>query len=155
MKRFGTFSGVFVPSFEAILGAVLFIILPMLTGVLGFWQMALIIVLANTVTLSTGFSISDCTTNLVKVGAGGMYAISKSSLGKAFGGSIGIQLFIAQAASIGFYCIAFATPLQAIFANIPIIDGIIDSKMINNPHDEVRLVFRATLRMLDIESEWR
>ncbi len=125
MKRFGTFSGVFVPSFEAILGAVLFIILPMLTGVLGFWQMSLIIVLANTVTLSTGFSISDCTTNLVKVGAGGMYAISKSSLGKAFGGSIGIQLFIAQAASIGFYCIAFATPLQKILFDIPLINSII------------------------------
>lgn len=125
MKKFGTFSGVFVPSFEAILGAVLFIILPMLTGVTGFWQMAFIIILANTVTLSTGFSISDCTTNLVKIGAGGMYAISKSSLGKAFGGSIGIQLFIAQASSIGFYCIAFATPLQAIFSEIPFINNLI------------------------------
>ena len=32
MKKFGTFQGVFVPSYEAILGAVLFIILPGLVG---------------------------------------------------------------------------------------------------------------------------
>jgi len=141
MKRFGTFAGVFVPSFEAILGAVLFIILPMLTGVMGFWQMVLIIVLANTVTLATGFSISDCTTNLVKVGAGGMYAISKSSLGKAFGGSIGIQLFIAQAASIGFYCIAFASPLPNILINIPLINSIIGEFSVTTRTQIIAAVF--------------
>ncbi len=42
-QLFGTFAGVYVPSFEAILGAVLFLILPMLTGMMGFWKMALII----------------------------------------------------------------------------------------------------------------
>ena len=125
MKRLGTFSGVFTPSFEAILGAVLFLILPMLTGLMGVWKMALIVIVANTVTVATGFSIADCTTNLVHVGAGGMYAISRASLGKAFGGSIGIQLYLAQSASIGFYAIGFAEPLQGLLANIPFIHGVI------------------------------
>ena len=130
MKLFGTFSGVFVPSFEAILGAVLFLILPMLVGAMGLWNMMIIVILANTATLATAFSIADCTTNLERIGAGGMYAVSKRSLGKAFGGSIGIQLFLAQAASIGFYCIGFADPLQKILFNVPFFKAVAESKLI-------------------------
>ncbi|WP_245584611.1 amino acid permease [Spirochaeta cellobiosiphila] len=126
MKKFGTFSGVFVPSFEAILGAVLFLILPNLVGRMGIIEMIAIIVLSNTATLATAFSISDCTTNLQNVGPGGMYAIAKRSLGKAFGGSIGIQLFLAQSVSIGFYCIGFATPLQPIISKLPFVAQYVD-----------------------------
>ena len=43
-----------------------------------------------------------------------MYALSKRSLGNAMGGSIGIQLYLAQAASIGFYSIGFAEPLRTL-----------------------------------------
>ncbi len=121
-QLFGTFAGVFVPSFEAILGAVLFLILPMLTGMMGFWRMAVIIIISNTVTIATAFSISDCATNIERIGAGGMYAISRRSPGRAFGGSIGIQLFLAQSASIGFYAIGFSEPLQSILLKIPLID---------------------------------
>ncbi len=124
MKMLGTFSGVFVPSFEAILGAVLFLILPLLVGAMGMWNMVIIVILANTATLATAFSIADCATNLERIGAGGMYAVAKRSLGKAFGGSIGIQLFLAQAASIGFYCIGFADPLQKILFNMPFFSAI-------------------------------
>ncbi|MFP4365226.1 MAG: amino acid permease [Spirochaetia bacterium] len=126
MKKFNTFNGVFVPSFEAILGAVLFLILPMLTGGVGLPNMIIIVLLANTVTIATAFSIADCTTNLENVGPGGMYAISKRSLGKAFGGSIGIQLFLAQAASIGFYAIGFAEPLQSVLIQIPQVADIVE-----------------------------
>ncbi len=126
-KLFGTFTGVFVPSFEAILGAVLFLILPMLTGAMGFWRMALIIIISNTVTIATAFSISDCVTNIERVGAGGMYAVSRRSLGRAFGGSIGIQLFLAQSASIGFYTIGFSEPLQSILANIPFFNSFLSA----------------------------
>lgn len=111
-NKFGTLKGVFIPSTEAILGTVLFLLLPTLTADAGLYYMLAIIILAHSVSLSTGFSISDVATNLHKIGAGGMYALSKKSLGKAFGGSIGIQLFIAQAASISFYCIGFAEPIQ-------------------------------------------
>ena len=44
----------------------------MLTGIMGLGQMLLIILVANTVTLATGFSLSDCATNLANVGGGGM-----------------------------------------------------------------------------------
>ncbi len=119
MKLFGTFSGVFVPSFEAILGAVLFLILPALVGLMGLVDMLIIVTLANTATLATAFSIADSATNLERVGPGGMFAVSKRSLGRAFGGSIGIQLYLAQAVSIGFYCTGFAEPLQAYIVQIP------------------------------------
>ncbi len=120
-KKFGTFQGVFVPSFEAILGTVLFLLLPALTGDVGLLPMVGIILLAHSVTIATGFSLADTATNLNQIGGGGMYALAKRSLGRAFGGSIGIQLFLAQAASIGFYCVGFAEPLQPILA--PILAG--------------------------------
>lgn len=112
--KFGTFKGVFVPSTEAILGTVLFLLLPVLAADLGLIRMLMIVVLAHTVTFATMFSIADIATNLNTIGGGGMYALIKRSLGKAMGGSIGIQLFIAQAASIGFYSIGFAEPLYPI-----------------------------------------
>ncbi|MDC7221992.1 MAG: amino acid permease [Spirochaetales bacterium] len=115
-KKFGTFRGVFVPSTEAILGTVLFLLLPLLTADLGFFPMVLIILLAHSVTISTAFSLADCATNLNRIEGGGMYALSKKSLGKAMGGSIGIPLYLAQAASVGFYCIGFAEPLHPIIA---------------------------------------
>lgn len=116
MTKFGTFKGVFVPSTEAILGTVLFLILPLLVGDIGLVAMSAVIILAHSVTFATAFSLADCATNLNNIGGGGMYALAKRSLGKAFGGSIGIQLYFAQAASIGFYCIGFAEPLQALLA---------------------------------------
>ena len=127
MKLFGTFSGVFVPSFEAILGAVLFLILPALVGLMGLVDMLIVVTLANTATLATAFSIADSATNLERVGPGGMFAVSKRSLGRAFGGSIGIQLYLAQAVSIGFYCTGFAEPLQAYIVQIPAIEELTTS----------------------------
>ena len=121
-KKFGTFRGVFVPSTEAILGTVLFLLLPLLTADLGFLPMLVIVLLSHTVTLSTAFSLADCATNLNHIEGGGMYALSKLSLGKAMGGSIGIPLYLAQAASVGFYCIGFAEPLHPILA--PLLDFI-------------------------------
>ncbi|MFN2311563.1 MAG: amino acid permease [Spirochaetia bacterium] len=127
MKKLGTFGGVFVPSFEAILGAVLFLILPLLVGAVGVWNVMIIVVLANSATLATAFSIADSSTNVRNVGAGGMYALSKNSLGIAFGGSIGIQLFIAQAVSIGFYSVGFAEPLQQFVVRIPAVAQLVES----------------------------
>ncbi len=127
MKLFGTVKGVFVPSYEAILGAVLFLILPRLVGGIGLVQALMVVILAHTVTLATSFSISDCATNLERIGAGGMYAVARRSLGMSFGGSIGIQLFIAQAASIGFYAIAFSSPLQEIFSRFDFFHELLDT----------------------------
>jgi amino acid transporter len=118
-KKFGTFEGVFIPSIEAILGTVLFLILPKQVAETGIVKMFFIILFAHTVTISTAFSLSDCATNLNKIGAGGMYALVRKSLGIAMGGSIGIQLYLAQAASIAFYATGFAEPLQPLIAASP------------------------------------
>lgn len=121
-SKFGTFKGVFVPSTEAILGTVLFLLMPVLIADVGLTAMLGVIVLSHSVTLATAFSMADCATNLNNIGPGGMYALSRRSLGKAFGGSIGFQLYLAQAASIGFYSIGFAEPLQPLLA--PLLDFI-------------------------------
>lgn len=115
-KKFGTFKGVFVPSTEAILGTVLFLLMPLLVADVGLISMLFIVILAHSVTISTSFSLADCATNLNTIEGGGMYALSKKSLGNAMGGSIGVQLYLAQAASIGFYCIGFAEPLQPLLS---------------------------------------
>ncbi|MDC7226109.1 MAG: amino acid permease [Spirochaetales bacterium] len=114
--KFGTFKGVFVPSTEAILGTVLFLLMPLLTADVGFASMLAIVLIAHSVTLATTSSLSDCATNLNNIEGGGLYALSKQSLGSAMGGSIGIMLYLAQAASIGFYCIGFAEPLHSLIA---------------------------------------
>ena len=115
-KKFGTFKGVFVPSTEAILGTVLFLLMPLLVADVGLFTMLLIVMLAHSVTVSTSFSLADCATNLNTIEGGGMYALAKKSLGNAMGGSIGIMLYLAQAASVGFYSIGFAEPLQPLLA---------------------------------------
>ena len=53
--KFGTFKGVFVPSTEAILGTVLFLLLPVLTADIGLVRMLMIVILAHTVTFATMF----------------------------------------------------------------------------------------------------
>lgn len=121
-NKFGTFKGVFVPSTEAILGTVLFLLMPVLIADVGLTAMLGVIILSHSVTFATAFSMADCATNINNIGPGGMYALSRRSLGKAFGGSIGFQLYLAQAASIGFYSIGFAEPLQPLLA--PLLDFI-------------------------------
>ncbi len=117
-KKFGTFKGVFVPSVEAILGTVLFLLLPVLTADAGLLVMIVVIILSHTITIATSFSLADCATNLHRIGGGGIYALSKRSLGNALGGSIGIQLYLAQAASIGFYCMGFAEPVYPLVSSL-------------------------------------
>ncbi|MBI9101021.1 MAG: amino acid permease [Spirochaetales bacterium] len=119
-KKFGTFKGVFVPSTEAILGTVLFLLMPHLVIQGGFLPMLAVVLLAHSVTLATSSSMADAATNLTKIEGGGLYALSKKSLGNAMGGAIGIQLYLAQAVSVGFYCIGFAEPLQPLL--VPLLD---------------------------------
>ena len=54
----------------------------------------IIVLLAKSVTICTGLSMSSITTN-IKIGAGGAYSIITKSLGLEAGGSIGLPLYIA------------------------------------------------------------
>lgn len=114
-SKFNTFSGVFIPSVLAIFGAVMYLILPRVLGGIGLIRMLGIIILAHTISTATAFSLSAITTN-IKIGGGGLYYLISRSLGSEFGGSLGIQLFLAQAVSIGFYVIAFSKGVAMLFA---------------------------------------
>ncbi|MFH1409892.1 MAG: hypothetical protein ABIH34_08340 [Nanoarchaeota archaeon] len=113
--KFSTFSGVFVPSVLAILGAVLYLITPQILGGVGLLKMLAILLIAHSITIATAFSISSIATN-IHVKGGGLYYLISRSLGSEFGGSMGIQLFLAQTVAAAFYIIAFAKGLVMLLA---------------------------------------
>jgi amino acid transporter len=116
----GTFAGVFTPSILTILGIILFLRLGYVVGAGGLERALLILVFANAISVLTSLSLSAVATNL-RVKRGGDYYLISRTLGHEFGGAIGLVLFLAQAISIGFYCIGFAevmaTMLPAPFAD--------------------------------------
>ena len=108
--KLGTFAGVFTPSILTILGIILFLRLGFVVGNAGLGMALLIILLANTISVLTTFSLSAIATNLQVKGGGDYYLISRT-LGIEFGGALGLVLFLAQAVSIGFYCVGFGEVL--------------------------------------------
>jgi hypothetical protein len=109
----GTFAGVFTPSILTILGIILFLRLGYVVGEGGLGQTLLIVALANSISVLTSLSLSAIATNL-RVKRGGDYYLISRTLGHEFGGAIGIVMFLAQAISIGFYCIGFAEVLAGV-----------------------------------------
>ncbi len=114
----GTFAGVFTPSVLTILGIILFLRLGYVVGSAGLGRCLVIICLANLISVITSVSLSAVATNL-KVRGGGDYYLISRTLGMAFGGSIGLVLFLAQSVSIAFYCIGFAEAMAAFFPGLP------------------------------------
>ena len=113
--KFSTLSGVFIPSVLAIFGAVIYFILPRTLGGVGLIKMLVIIMIAHSITIATSFSISAIASN-IKVKGGGLYYLISRTLGSEFGGTMGIQLFLAQTISISFYVIAFTKVIVGILA---------------------------------------
>jgi amino acid transporter len=111
--KLGTFAGVFTPSVLTILGIVLFLRLGYVVGGSGLAGALAIIALANAISVVTAMSVAAIATNL-RVKAGGDYYLISRTLGFAFGGAIGVVLFLAQSVSIGFYCIGFAEAATAL-----------------------------------------
>lgn len=114
IRKFGTFSGVFTPDVLTILGVIMFLRLGWVVGNAGFLGTVVIILLAKSVTICTGLSMSSITTN-IRIGAGGAYSIISKSLGLEAGGSIGIPLYIAQTLSTALYIIGFTEAWLRIF----------------------------------------
>jgi len=105
-KKLGTFAGVFTPSILTILGIILFMRLGFVVGTGGLFKSLIILLIANSISLLTTFSLSAISTNMHVKGGGDYYLISRT-LGQEYGGSIGLILFIAQSISIGFYSVGF------------------------------------------------
>jgi len=116
-----TFAGVFTPSILTILGIILFLRLGYVVGSAGLGHALIILLLANCISVLTTISLSAIATN-TKVKGGGVYYLISRTLGLEFGGAIGVVLFLAQAVSIGFYCIGFGDVLAEIFP-IPVSAG--------------------------------
>jgi amino acid transporter len=112
-KSFGT-AAVFFTAIATILGAILFLRFGYALGMLGFWGVLLIILVAHMVTIPTAFAISEIATNQ-RVEGGGEYYIISRSFGLNLGGTIGIALFFSQAISVAFYIIAFTEAFEFLF----------------------------------------
>ena len=112
--KFGTFNGVFVPTFLSIIGVILFLRLGYIVGSAGILLTVLIILLAVSVTLCTGLSLSSITTN-IRIGSGGAYSIISKTLGLEVGGSVGIPLYFAQIFSVTLYLFGFSEAWKFIF----------------------------------------
>ena len=127
----GTFAGVFTPSILTILGIIFFLRLGFVVGSAGLNRALMILLLANGISILTAFSLSAISTNIRVKGGGDYYLISRT-LGLEFGGAIGIVLFLAQSASIGFYCIGFGEVLASIVSasNVKIFSQIVAASAI-------------------------
>lgn len=118
-NQFGTFTGVFTPSILTILGVIMYLRLGWVVGNAGLIFALLIVVVAHTITVATGLSVSSIATNRT-VGAGGAYNIISRSLGAPAGAAIGIPLYFSQALSVTFYVVGFAESLKYLFEGIPV-----------------------------------
>ncbi len=111
--KLGTFGGVFTPSLLTILGLVLFLRLGFVTGSVGLVSMIGILGLATAVSLLTSLSLAAIATNL-RVGVGGVYFLISRTLGPAFGGAIGIVLYLAMSVSVAFYTIGLGEAVASV-----------------------------------------
>ena len=105
--KLSTFAGVFTPSILTILGIILFLRLGYIVGTAGLAMTLLVLILANAISVLSSLSLAAISTN-IEIKTGGMYYLISRTLGYEYGGAIGIVLFLAQAISIGFYCLGFA-----------------------------------------------
>lgn len=93
--KLGTVNGVFIPTLQNILGIILFLRLPWITGQAGIGHTLVIVLMACLATTLTTLSMSALATNGIPA-AGGCYSIIKTSLGQEFGGTVGLLLFLAS-----------------------------------------------------------
>ncbi len=114
---FGTFGGVFTPSILTIFGLVMFMRTSYVVGSMGIGKALLILLIAESITIATGLSISVISTN-TPVRGGGAYFLISRALGPGFGSSIGLSLYMAQTLSVPFYIMGFA---EATATNFPVL----------------------------------
>jgi len=115
--KFGTFAGVFTPSILTILGVIMYLRFGWVVGHAGLAGAILIVLIAHTITIATGYSISAIATNQT-IKTGGAYFMISRSLGLELGGAIGIPLFFGQALSVSLYIMGFTESFQPFMQNI-------------------------------------
>ena len=118
--RFGSFSGVFLPTLLTILGVIMYLRTGWVVGQVGLAGAFGIIVVSFAITGCTGLSLSSVTTN-IRIGAGGAYSIISQSLGIEMGGAIGAPLYLSQTLAIVMYIFGFRAGWLYIFPHHPAI----------------------------------
>ncbi|QDG50521.1 Na-K-Cl cotransporter [Persicimonas caeni] len=116
--RFGTLSGVFMPTLLTILGVIMFLREGWVIGNSGLLGGLVIITLAFGITTATGLSLSSLTTN-IRIGAGGAYSVISQSLGIEMGGSIGLPLYLSQVLAVAMYIFGFREGWLWVFPDHP------------------------------------
>jgi amino acid transporter len=118
IRKFSTFGGVFTPDVLTILGVIMYLRLTWVVGNAGLLGAVAIILIAKSITICTGLSMSSVATN-IQIGAGGAFSIIAKSLGLEAGGSVGIPLYIAQTLSAALYILGFTEGWLRIFPDHP------------------------------------
>jgi len=106
-RKFGMFGGVFTPSILTILGVIMYMRLPWIVGNAGMWTTMGIVVVAHTIAITTGLSVSSMATDK-RVKAGGSYFILSRSLGLPIGGTLGLAMFVGLSFGVSLYVIGFS-----------------------------------------------
>ena len=108
---FGTFAGVFTPSILTIVGIILFLRTGYVVGQVGLASTLLIMAAAFTLCLLTGLSLAVIATD-IRVKEGGFYYVISRTLGPAFGGALGLTLFLSISISVAFYVMGLVEVLN-------------------------------------------
>mmetsp|Transcript_21522 Transcript_21522/g.25435 ORF Transcript_21522/g.25435 Transcript_21522/m.25435 type:complete len:889 (+) Transcript_21522:16-2682(+) len=109
--KLGTMMGVYVPTLQNILGIILFIRLPWITGQGGIIQALVIVLLGCSASFLTSLSMSAICTNGVPKG-GGAFSVIKESIGPEFGGTVGCLLFLSNTFGLAMYVLGCVEILQ-------------------------------------------
>jgi potassium/chloride transporter 4/5/6 len=109
--KLGTMMGVYIPTLQNILGIILFIRLPWITGQGGIVQALVIVLLGCSASMLTSLSMSAICTNGVPKG-GGAFSVIKESIGPEFGGTVGCLLFLSNTFGLAMYVLGCVEILQ-------------------------------------------
>jgi len=150
-QKYGTFSGVFVPTLLTILGVILFLRQGWVVGNAGLLGSWFIVSIAFLIVTFTALSMSCITTN-IRIKAGGAYSIISQSLGLEVGGSVGIPLYLAQTLAITMYIFGFREGWQYIFPDHPalLIDFLVFGILFLIAFISAKLAFRIQYLILAI-----
>ncbi len=94
-EGYGTFTGVFLPSFITMVGALLFLNLGALVSISGISSVLSSLILSLVITYLTALSVTSVASN-TPVGRGGMYYMLSRSFGYELGAAVGAALYIAH-----------------------------------------------------------
>jgi amino acid transporter len=105
--RLGTFFGVFVPCISSMFGVASFLRLSTIVGQAGFWGTFLVIIAGFALCLLTTLSLSALITNGEILG-GGMYNAVRNSMGKDWGGVLGLVFYFTYISGMAYSALGFS-----------------------------------------------